>query len=103
MHTEEVLEVHAEVINIAILAHERDRLPVGIGALPDVPCVTGDRDVARTQGTDRLNTEEVCQQATVQRSHGTRHLPTETGEPDHAGDRCNQHRGSNSAMLTYIS
>ena len=53
---EEVLEVGIEVRDVALRSNERKHLPVRVRALPEVPGVPGDADVAVDQVADGLDT-----------------------------------------------
>ena len=53
--TEEVVQVRAEVRDIAVCAHEREDLPVRVRTRPEIPVVSGEVDAGsdlRTHGLD---------------------------------------------------
>ena len=52
--TEEVVQVRAEVRDIAVCAHEREDLPVRVRTGPEVPVVASEVDAGRDLGTHRL-------------------------------------------------
>ena len=54
--TEEGVEVRVEVRNVAGGTDEGEDLPVGVGALPEIPGVAGDVQAAKDMLADRLNT-----------------------------------------------
>lgn len=53
--TEEIVQVCVEVCDVSVGADERQDFPVSIGALPEVPGVTGDVEAAEDLGADWLD------------------------------------------------
>ena len=82
---EEVLEVRAEVGDVAVGAHERQHLPVRVRALPEVPVVAADLEAGQDLGADRLDTVHVTEQtvSTAKRGLPGWDVPATTREPDH--------------------
>ena len=54
-HTEEVVDVRAEVVDVAASRDERAGLPVGVGAGPEVPGVASDSDARVDLGADGID------------------------------------------------
>ena len=59
---EEVLEVGAEVGDVAVGAYERQHLPVRVRALPEVPVVAADLEAGQDLGADGLDTVQTSEQ-----------------------------------------
>ena len=55
VRTEEIIQIRAEVCYVAVSTDEREDFPVGIGAFPEVPGVSGNIETAEDLRANRLN------------------------------------------------
>lgn len=53
--TEEIVQVCVEVRDVSVGANKRQDFPVSIGALPEIPGVTGNVEAAENLGADWLD------------------------------------------------
>ena len=82
--TEELVDVSAEAVDVPVRGDEGNRLPVGVGARPEVPGVAGDADARVDLGADGLNAVagRSLEESALRKDRA--YVPSLAGEPDHA-------------------
>lgn len=53
--TEEFIQIDTEVVNVTVLADERDSLPASVGTLPDIPCIASNGNIGSLERADGLD------------------------------------------------